>query len=200
MNIKFIGLLLLLSFAIIIPGKSQTPEPDKIERNIFIKKISGYNIVYDCYNRRQTSTDKIIIYAKNPKAKTKLLTYEFGDNYILDVTIKYFLNHPFIYVTSGHTHGHFLGVLYALDLTHFKTRQIIQLPGHLKDKMPDNLELRNYNGIRIGKNNKIMDGGYYRDHNYVNYTIDYELKIVKIGYNKYGLEPIKQIVTNDGEL
>jgi hypothetical protein len=196
MSIKFMGLLLWLNFAIAIFVKGQGLELDKIEKDIFIKKIDTYKIVYDCYNRRQTTTDKIIVYAKRQKARIKLLTYEFGDNYIEDVAIKYFLNYPFIYVTSGHTHGHFNGALFILDLKHFKTTEVKLLPNHLKNKAPGNLEFRNNNGIRVEKN-KIMDGAYYRDKNGVNYSVDVELKIIKTGPNDFALKAMKQVVSHD---
>jgi hypothetical protein len=198
MNTRFLAALLLLTFAFIIPGKTQTPETEKIEKDIFVKKVSGYNIVYDCYGRRETSTDSIIVYAKKPKVNIKLLTYEFDGNYIESVTIKYFLNHPFIYITANHTYGHFIGELYALDLVHFKTKEVKTLNSNIKNKAPHDLEFRKNNGIRI-ENNKIMNGAYYRNSKGANYAVDYELRIKKIGYNSYGLIAIKQIVRNDGD-
>ncbi len=170
---------------------------DKVDTtNIIIGKIGGYTLVYDCYGCEQTHGDSVVIYARKAKARTKLFSYDLAsDNYIIDVKMVYLLHHPFIYVTAGHTYGHFFGNLYAFDLAHLETLAVGTLPGHVKSKMPKNLEFKKANGIRL-ENNKILDGAYYtRNGDY--WTVDNELQLIRLGNNYYKLKPVKEIIVHD---
>lgn len=167
----------------------------KIKRNILVAKVNGYDIVYDCYNcdPEHAVTDSIVIYAQKGKLRNKLLCETIEDNYLESVTMKYFSAHPFVYIAVSHTHGHFYGKLYAIDAIKLKSKEVKELKGRFKTKIPKNLELWNWNGIRI-ENGKIFDGGYYKNQEGRNYSIDREYEMIRIGPNDYVLKPIKETI------
>jgi hypothetical protein len=171
----------------------------KVEKNIFVAKVNGYDIVYDLYypdNAQQDNADSVVFYAKRGRSRTMLLSEPLDENYLGEVFIKYFLNHPFIYISTGNSHGDIYGEIYSLSVPPLKMERIDELPSPFRAKEPKGYYLNKNYGIRIEENNRIFDGIIYRndDNGDLGYTINVEYRIVKIG-NHFKLKPIKQTVS-----
>ena len=170
-----------------------------VKKNIFIKKINGYDIEYDLYypyQDPQDGIDSIVLYAKRGKSRTLLVSEPIGENYLDEVSIKYFLSHPFIYIESGNSHGDIYGELNSLSFSPVKLGLVSELPLRYPAKVPKGYYVNKNYGIRIEENDRIFDGKIYRnDNGDLGYTIDVEYKMLKID-NSYKLRPIKQTVTN----
>jgi len=180
-------------------GKSHKTQIN-VKKNIFVKKINGYDVEYDLYypyQDPQRGVDSIILYAKKGKSRTMLLSREIGENYLDEVSIKYFLSHPFMYIASGDSHGDIYGEMYSLSLSPVRLEQVSEIPLRFPAKVPEGYYLNKNYGVRIEENNRIFDGIIYRNDTTgdLGYTIDIEYKMLKIG-NSYKLKPIKQTVTN----
>jgi hypothetical protein len=184
--------------------KSLTGKSHKIQinvkKNIFIKKINGYDIEYDLYypyQDPQDGVDSIVLYAKREKSRTMLLSEPIGENYLDEVSVKYFLSHPFIYIESGDSHGDIYGELNSLSFSPVKLELVSELPLRYPAKVPEGYYLNKNYGIRIEGNDRIFYGKIYRNDTIgdLGYTIDVEYKMLKAG-NSYKLKPIKQTVTN----
>lgn len=160
-----------------------------IARNISFGKIKGYDLVYDCENCRTASTDGITVYAKKDSVKTELFKYYgFGGDYLSEISLEYFENHPFIYIQSTHTYGHSQGRLYALDVTNLKTNYVNTLETNYK--APDSLYPRNSFGVDINKNREFTFGTWYRSENGSGeYTLTGKYNLIKVKENIYLLEP-----------
>lgn len=174
-----------------VSAQDKTDET-KIRPNIPAGSVQGYIIVYDCYNCRVATSDKIIVYAKKNNKRIKLLVENLGDNYMTGVYIKHLLNHPFIYITYEHTHGHFYGELYALDIGHLKVKAVSEIRSRSHIQIPDSIQYRNNDGIRIDEKNNISDGASYKSNDGENYFYNCQYKLIKIKDNTYRLEPIKE--------
>ena len=161
----------------------------KITRDIKFGKIKGYELVYDCTNCRTASTDEIIIYAKKDSIRTKLFSYQkFGGDYLSEISLVYFDNHPFIYIQSTHTYGHSLGNLYAFDIDNLETNYVNKIESNYK--IPDSLYSRNYYGVDINKNGELIFGTWYRSDNVMGeYSLTGKYNLIKVKRNIYLLEP-----------
>ena len=178
------------------PHKTQI----NIKKNIFVKKINGYDIEYDLYypyQDPQDGVDSIVLYAKKGKSRTMLLSEPIGENYLDEVSIKYFLRHPFLYIESGDSHGDVYGELNSFSLSPVRLELINEIPLRFPAKVPKGYYQNKNYGIRIEENDRIFDGKIYRNDTTgdLGYTIDVEYKMLKAG-NNYKLKPIKQTVTN----
>lgn len=172
----------------------------KVERNIFVAKVNGYDIVYDLYypnEDQEDNADSLVVYAKKSKSRTLLLSEPLDANYIGEVSVKYFLNHPFIYIATNNFHGDTYGDIYLLNVQPLKVILIEKLPYPSKAKAPKGYYPNKNYGIRIEENNRIFDGIIYRndDNGDLSYTIDVEYKMIKVG-NLYRLKATKQSVSN----
>jgi len=179
--------------------KSRITQP-KVERNIFVAKVNGYDIVYDLYYPNedpQYGADSVVLHAKKGKSRTMLLSEPIGENYLGEVSVKYFLNHPFIYIATSNFHGDIYGEIYSLSVPPLKMERIDELQSHFRAKAPKGYYLNKNYGIRIEENNRIFDGIIYSnyDNGDLGYIIDVEYKMIKVG-NLYRLKPTKQTVSN----
>ncbi|TXD71219.1 hypothetical protein [Aequorivita antarctica] len=169
--------------------KQMEMENTTITRNIPFGKIEDYELVYDCTNCRTSSTDAITIYATKDSIRTELLRYyDFGGNYLQEISLRYFDNHPFIFIHSSHTYGHTLGNLYALDIDNLKTNYVNKIETNYKT--PDSLYPRNYYGVDINKKGEFIFGTLYRSDN-INgeYSLTGKYNLIKVKRNIYLLEP-----------
>ena len=191
--ISLLVILLIAAFPLIAVAQQQN---ETLKKGISIAKLNGYEIVYDCYGCRKTSSDSAVIYARKYTRSIKLLTVEFDGNYIIDIAVKYFLNHPFLYITSGHTHGHFNGELYALDMVNINATGVLEHDG--KIKIPADLTFRNNNGIVISEKGELTHEMYYKGNDAINYTYRCSYKMTHVKGNQYALQPVKTTFTKDG--
>ncbi len=169
--------------------RDKEQENTTITRNTLFGKINGYELVYDCTNCRTSSTDAITIYAKKDSIRTELLRYNgFGGDYLDEISLRYFDNHPFIFIHSTHTYGHSLGNLYALDIDNFETNFVNTIETNYK--IPDSLYPRNYYGVDINKNGEFIFGTWYRNDNVMGeYSLTGKYNLLKVKKNIYLLEP-----------
>jgi hypothetical protein len=182
-----------------LAGKSHETQ-SKVKKNIFIKKINGYDIEYDLYypyQDPQGGVDSIVLYAKRGKSRIMLLSEPIGENYLDEVLIKYFLRHTFLYIASGDSHGDIYGELYSFSLSPVRLELINEIPLRFPANVPKGYYVNKNYGIRIDENDRIFDGKIYRNdtNGDLGYTIDVEYKMLKTG-NSYKLKPTKQLVTN----
>lgn len=179
--------------------KSRITQP-KVQRNIFVAKVNGYDIVYDLYypkEDQEDNADSLVLYAKKGKSRTLLLSEPLDANYIGEVSLKYFLNHPFIYISTNNFHGDTYGDIYSLNIPELKMERVDELPSPFKAKAPKGYYPNKNYGIRIEESNRIFDGIIYRNDNNgdLSYTIDVEYKTIKVG-NLYRLKATKRTVSN----
>lgn len=169
--------------------KDKEKENTTITRNTLFGKINGYELVYDCNNCRTASTDGITVYAKKDSIRTELFKYyDFGGDYLSEISLRYFDSHPFIYIQSNHTYGHSLGSLYALDIDNLTTNYVNKIEPNYK--IPDSLYPRNYYGVDINKNGEFIFGTWYRSDN-INgeYSLTGKYDLITVKKNIYLLEP-----------
>jgi hypothetical protein len=181
-------------------GKSYKRQEVNVKKDIFIKKINGYDIEYDLYypfEDPQHGVDSIILYTKKGKSRTRLLSKELGENNLQEVSIKYFLNHPFVYINADDGHGDVYGELYSLSFSPIGLKHVSELPLKSPAKVPKGYSLNKNYGIRIEDNARIFDGRIYSNATTgdLGYTIDIEYKMVRAG-NSYKLKTVKQTVAN----
>lgn len=167
--------------------RDKESENNIIKRNIPFGKIKGYELVYDCSNCRTASTDGITVYAKKDSVKTELFrNHGFGGDYLSEISLRYFNNHPFIYIQSSHTYGHSQGRLYAFDVKNLKTNYVNTIEADYK--VPDSLYPRNYYGVDINKNGELTFGTWYRGDN-SKYALSGKYNLIKVKENIYLLNP-----------
>ncbi len=166
-------------------GDKET-ENNTIKKDILFGKIKGYELVYDCSNCSTARTDGITVYAKKDSERIKLFDYHgFGGDYLAEISLRYFDNHPFIYIYSSHTYGHSQGRLYALDVKNLKTNYVNTIEGNLN--IPDSLSIRNYYGVSI-ENGELLYGADFRSKN-GKYFFNGKYNLLKVKRNIYLLEP-----------
>lgn len=182
-------------------SKVSTAEPKDDESNaieekdIFLAKVKGKSINYDRISYGY-GDGFATIYIKNGIKKLVLLTYDYDGYHPGDIKIVNLYDHPFIYITSTHSHGHFRGQLYALDLSAGKANlvdenKIRSSAGVMKSYKEDGLEFRNENGLLLDKNNNITSQDYYRNKDGENCTYKCSFKLKKIKNNTYILILVK---------
>lgn len=166
----------------------------KIGYNIPFGRIGDYDLVYDCYGCRSSSTDGITVYAKQDSIKTKLFEYHgFGGNYLDGISLKYFNNHPFIYIHTTHNYGHSTGNLYAFDTENLKTNYVNVIENNIK--ISDSLNLRNFFGLSI-ENGELLYGADYRsEKSNGKYFLNGKYNLIKVKRNIYLLEPEKERIS-----
>ena len=168
--------------------QNQEVRDKNLKKNIAFGEIGGYELVYNCSNCRTSSTDAISIYAKKDTVKTKLFDYfDFGGNYLDEISLRYFKNHPFIYIHTTHTYGHSNGDLYAFDIENLKTNKVNTIESNTK--VPDSLQPWKWFGLAI-ENNEFLTGGDYRSkNNSSKYVTSAKYNLIKVKKNIYLLEP-----------
>ncbi|MCZ4244770.1 hypothetical protein [Pedobacter punctiformis] len=183
-------------------AKPKDEEPKAIEeKDISLGSVKGKSIKYD---RISYSYDDVYttIYIKNGNKKLVLLTYDYDGYHPDNIKVVYLSGHPFIYITSIHSHGHFRGQLYALDLSAGKANlvdgnKIRSSARVIRSYKEDNIEFRNENGLLLDKNNNITSEDYYKGKEGGNYTYKCYFKLIKIKNNTYILKLIKANMTPD---
>ncbi len=133
-----------------------------IQLDKYIGEIDGYDLLYNCKNCISSYSESISVFAKKDTIKIKLFDYyKFGGNYLDGISLRYFNNHPFIYIHSTHTYGHSLGDLYALDLENLKVNYVNKIEHNLK--IPDSIYMRNFSGVEIDSSGDFTFGASYRN-------------------------------------
>lgn len=177
-------------------AKPKDDESNAIEeKDVFLAEFKGKSIKYDRVSYVY-GDGYAIIYIKNGIKKLVLLTYNYNGYHPGDIKIVTLNGHPFIYITSTHSHGHFKGQLYALDLRAGKAdlvdeNKIRSSASIIKSYKEDGLEFRNENGLLLDKNNNITSQDYYRNKDGENCTYKCSFKLKKIKSNTYILNLVK---------
>lgn len=165
------------------------------EKDILLGNLNGKSIKFD-----RTTYDygdgNATIYMENGNKKLVLFTYDYDGYHAGDIKLVHLVNHPFVYLTSTHSHGHFRGKLYALDLAagkanlvdESKIRHLAEDIGSFKKR---DLEFRNENGLLLDKNKNITSEDYYRNKEGENCTYKCSFKLKKIKNNTYVLVLVK---------
>jgi len=174
-------------------GKVVTKEIEEI--GILLGNLNGKSVKYDRITY-DYGDGYATIYAVNKNKKSVLFTYDYDGYYKGDIKLVHLLNHPFIYITSTHSHGHFRAKLYALDLAAGAVNLVDKNKlRHVDEEIAlfkkGDLEFRNENGLLLDKNNNITSEDYYRNKDGENCTYKCSFKLKKIKPNIYVLVLVK---------
>src|SRR4051812_35107457 len=74
--------------------------------NIFIGKIHGYSLMYNCHDCRLDISGGITVFYKKGKVKRDILDQVISDFYVDEVSLIKIKGEDFIYIGSTHTYGH----------------------------------------------------------------------------------------------
>lgn len=197
MMIKYLLLAIfqLSSFCQIWEAKIYQVQDDlPVSKNIYVGKIGSYSLIYDYYKYNQSSGEKIAVYLKNGKSKHILLSHDLAGAYIDEVSVKYLLDHPFVYIASAQTAGQNTADLYAIDVKNRKATQVKlrRLPKQQQARpYKKSLQFKRESGILIDEQNNITSTQYFVDGNGSNVTLESKYLLRNVAPNSYVLECIQ---------